>query len=250
MYHLKSKTIIITQDMKDYANDHFAILKNHHPDISAIHIELTNQTDHVVAKGKIHMPKLAPITATGQGQSWQETLQALLDAFLACNIYAIIAYPNALLQRKGILVEDFSAIQPTIDRMFRTHYAQENCAALAATQLSIDDAPHITVIDYSQKKDQPLCIINGKIIEQSGQTNTGEGCMSILGFQKAVKRAETITLEYQDRDGQKQMLKANGFLAKCIQHELDHLEGVLYIDRISDRNKQKITSKIIRKAKR
>ncbi len=92
------------------------------------------------------------------------------------SIIRILQYPDPLLRRKGIEVTDFSDhTQKIIDDMFETHYAQKNCAALAATQLDIPNAPHITVIDFSEKKDQPLCLVNAKVVEASGEENSEEG---------------------------------------------------------------------------
>jgi peptide deformylase len=149
------------------------------------------------------------------------------------------------LRLKGKKVEDFGdAFQKIVDDMFETHYAAENCAALAATQLDIPNAPYVTVIDFSEKKDQPLCLVNAVIVERNGETNEPEGCMSVeLGYEK-VKRAETIKVEYQDRHGNAQIMEADGFMAKCIQHELDHLEGVLFVDRISKLKKDRISKRI------
>jgi peptide deformylase len=160
-------------------------------------------------------------------------------------IVDILQYPDPRLRLKGQQVTDFGdAFQQVIDDMFETHYAAENCAALAATQLDIPNAPYVTVIDFSEKKDQPLCLVNARIVEKDGATFEGEGCMSVeLGYEK-VKRAEKIKVESQDRHGNEQNFEADGFMAKCIQHELDHLEGLLFIDHISKMKKDRIRKKI------
>jgi peptide deformylase len=157
----------------------------------------------------------------------------------------ILQYPDSRLRLKGQKVTDFGdAFQKIIDDMFDTHYAAENCAALAATQLDIPNAPFVTVIDFSEKKDQPLCLVNAMIVERDGETHEPEGCMSVeLGYEK-VKRAEKIKVNYQDRHGNQQTMEADGFMAKCIQHELDHLEGMLFVDRISKLKKDRITKRI------
>ena len=131
--------------------------------------------------------------------------------------------------------------------MFDTHYAQENCAALAATQLDFNQdeknpAYRITVIDFSENKDQPLCLINPEIIERDGETNTEEGCMSVYNVSAKVARAASIKLTYLDQQGEKQSMYADGFMAKCIQHELDHLDGLIFLDRLP-----MIKQKMIRK---
>ncbi len=146
-------------------------------------------------------------------------------------IVKIIQYPNPKLRRKGIKVTDFSeATQTIIDNMLETHYAATNCAALAATQLDLPNAPHITVIDFSEKKNQPLCLVNAEIISREGSIVETEGCMSVGGgseiFSK-VKRSERIKVIALDRYGKTIEFEAAGFMAKCIQHELDHLDGKL-----------------------
>ena len=92
----------------------------------------------------------------------------------------IVQYPSPKLKRAAKRVEDFgSETQKIIDDMFETHYGTENCAALAATQLDFEEPLAITVIDYSEKKDQPLCLVNPEIIARSGEQNEYEGCMSV-----------------------------------------------------------------------
>lgn len=163
-------------------------------------------------------------------------------------ILDIIQYPDRRLKipgRKVEVVDD--AIKKIVSDMFDTHYAQENCAALAATQLDFSQdeknpAYRITVIDFSENKDQPLCLINPEIIERDGETNTEEGCMSVYNVSAKVARAASIKLTYLDQQGEKQSMYADGFMAKCIQHELDHLDGLIFLDRLP-----MIKQKMIRK---
>jgi|MDTB01.1.fsa_nt_gb peptide deformylase len=163
-------------------------------------------------------------------------------------ILDIIQYPDRRLKipgRKVEVVDD--AIKKIVSDMFDTHYAQENCAALAATQLDFSQdeknpAYRITVIDFSENKDQPLCLINPEIIERDGETNTEEGCMSVYNVSAKVSRAASIKLTYLDQQGEKQSMYADGFMAKCIQHELDHLDGLVFLDRLP-----MIKQKMIRK---
>ena len=164
------------------------------------------------------------------------------------SVIKILQFPDPKLRRKGLEVTDFGeATQKIIDDMFDTHYAADNCAALAATQLDIPNAPHITVIDFSENKDQPLCLINGKIVSSEGIAEETEGCMSVgCGgeiFAK-VKRAAKISVQAQDREGKTLNFEAEGFMAKCIQHELHHLEGKLYIDLLSSTKRSQIEKKL------
>jgi peptide deformylase len=158
--------------------------------------------------------------------------------------FKILQYPDARLFRKGHRVTQIDArISQIIHDMFETHYAAKNCAALAATQLDMPNPPHITVIDFSEKKDQPLCLINGEIIERTGMRDEEEGCMSIVGIYEKVKRADTVKVRALDMTGNTIEFTAEGFMAKCIQHELDHLNGVIFIHHLSSLKRGRIDKK-------
>lgn len=160
------------------------------------------------------------------------------------SIIKILLYPDPRLKTKGEKVEKIDTqIQTIIDDMFETHYQSENCAALAATQLDFEKPKHITVIDFSPEKNQPLCLINAEIIEAFGETYEEEGCMSVPGIYEKIRRAEKIKVRALDRNGKVIELAADGFLAKCIQHELDHLNGMIYLDRLSSLKRQRAEKK-------
>lgn len=164
-------------------------------------------------------------------------------------ILRILDYPDPKLKRVAKRVEKIDdRIKQIISDMFETHYNTKNCAALAATQLDIDNPPHITVIDFSETKDNPLCIINGQIIEKTGTHKEHEGCMSVYPdyIDASVTRAQTITVEYLDQEGKPQRLSTDGFMAKCIQHELDHLNGTIYLDHLSRIKRSLVEKKISR----
>ena len=164
-------------------------------------------------------------------------------------IIRILQYPDKRLSQVATPVEAFTAeIKQMIDDMFETHYASENCAALAHSQLDFPEPKRITVIDFSERKNQPLCLVNPEITEKSGETYTDEGCMSVSGgFSAKVKRAEKIHVKSLDRNGYLQEFDADGFLAKCIQHEIDHLNGLLDLNRINDFKRRQIEKKIKRR---
>jgi peptide deformylase len=150
-------------------------------------------------------------------------------------ILRILQYPDPRLRTKGervTQVDDLS-VQKMIDDMFETHYNAENCAALAATQLDLPKPKHITVIDFSLEKNQPLCLINGEIVQSEGEVAEEEACMSVAGLYEKVKRAAKIWVRALDREGKLLEFTAEGFMAKCIQHELDHLNGKIYLDKLS-----------------
>ncbi len=163
-------------------------------------------------------------------------------------VLKILQFPDPRLKTIGKAVTDFGdSTQQIIDDMFETHYAQKNCAALAATQLDLIDPPHITVIDFSENKDEPLCLVNANIIAKSGETHEEEGCMSVGpggAVYAKVLRAEKITVEAQDRHGNMLNFEADGFMAKCIQHELDHLKGILFIDYLSPLKRQRVLKQL------
>ena len=165
----------------------------------------------------------------------------------------ILQYPQdiELLRRTGEPVTSFdAAFQQIVDDMFDTLYGSANCAALAATQLDIPNAPHVTVIDFSQEKNKPLCLVNAKITASSGVDSLREGCMSVnsrkgKSVASGVKRATNITVEAQDRDGNPLHLEESGFMARVIQHELDHLAGKLYIDYLTGLRRSILERKIM-----
>lgn len=159
-------------------------------------------------------------------------------------LLTILQYPDPRLRIKAKPVTDFGHdIQKTIDDMYETLYASQNCAALAASQLGIHH--RITVIDFSEKKDQPLCLVNPEILSREGEQYEQEGCMSVAGrIYERVKRAAKITVKAQDRHGKLISMNAEGFMAKCIQHEVDHLDGVLFIDHLSLIKRLRIDKKL------
>jgi peptide deformylase len=157
----------------------------------------------------------------------------------------ILQYPDPRLHVKAERVTDVHdpAIQKIIDDMFETHYNAKNCAALAATQLDMPHPKHITVIDFSPQKNQPLCLINGEIIEREGEMCEEEACMSVEGVYEKVTRASNVKVRALDRQGHVFEFKAEGFMAKCVQHELDHLNGMLFLDRLSSLKRNRIDKK-------
>jgi peptide deformylase len=171
------------------------------------------------------------------------------------NLLNILEYPDPRLKRKAKKVTDFgAAFQSIVDHMFATHYAAENCAALAATQLDLVDPPHVTVIDFSRKHDEPLCLVNGEVVEREGEQNEEEGCMSVgcnigIPVHAHVKRAYKIRVKAQDRFGAPLDFWVEEYMAKCIQHELDHLEGKIYLDHLSAVKRERLEKKLAKEKK-
>jgi peptide deformylase len=162
-------------------------------------------------------------------------------------ILKILQYPDKRLSRVAIPVTNFdSTLHQVVADMFETHYSTPHCAALAATQLDLPIAWSITVIDFSEKRDHPLCLINPVIIDTQGEQIEYEGCMSVYPnfIQEKVKRPMKLTVKAQDKEGISFELTAEGFLAKCIQHEVDHLNGKLYLTRLPQFKLERIHRKI------
>ena len=121
-------------------------------------------------------------------------------------------------------------IRQLVKDMFETMYAAPGIG-LAATQVDVHQ--RVVVIDVSEDRSQPLCLINPEIIEKDGIQTYEEGCLSVPGIYAKVKRANSVTVEYLDEQGEHQTLSAEGLLAVCIQHELDHLQGIVFLDHLS-----------------
>lgn len=146
-------------------------------------------------------------------------------------VRTVLTWPDKRLLATAHPVEAVDApIRALVDDMFETMYAEKG-VGLAATQIGV---PLEVVVMDCGKKDapMPLALINPRIVEREGAIVWNEGCLSLPGVTAEVERAERVVVEYLDRDGQAMRMQASGLLAVCIQHELDHLDGQLYVDRL------------------
>ena len=161
-------------------------------------------------------------------------------------MFKILQYPNPRLKTVAQRVETFDdKLQKIIGELFLTHYNTKNCAALAATQLDLKNPKHIIVIDFSPEKNQPLCLVNTEITERIGRHTEEEGCMSVGGgIYKKITRASRIKVHAQDCYGNLLKFEADGFMAKCIQHELDHLNGIIFLDYLSSLKRSRIDKRL------
>ncbi|MES2212741.1 MAG: peptide deformylase [Pseudomonadota bacterium] len=169
-------------------------------------------------------------------------------------IIGILQYPDPRLRRIGeqLSPEQIKSaeIQKVVDDMFETLYASDNCAALAATQLDLAESYSITVLDLnngSEGAPQPLCLINPRIVSASGVQCEREACMSVMpdfNVYANVERADHVVVEALDRHGNPIKLEASGYEAKAYQHEIDHLNGIVYLDRLSELKRQMLVKKI------
>jgi peptide deformylase len=159
----------------------------------------------------------------------------------------IIHYPDDRLRRKAKFVDVFdSSLEQLTLNMLETMYHADGIG-LAAIQIGIELA--VMVVDITEDKSQPYTFINAKILHFSAEKNTyKEGCLSVPDTSENVVRPANIEIAYQDIHGKHYTLKADGLLATCIQHELDHLDGKVFIDRISGLKKSLIDARI-KKAK-
>ncbi|MDH4165801.1 MAG: peptide deformylase [Gammaproteobacteria bacterium] len=155
----------------------------------------------------------------------------------------ILEYPDPRLRTKAAPVERVDAqLGRVIDDMFETMYAAPGIG-LAATQ--VDFHRRLVVLDVSEDKSKPLVLINPEIIERSGALEIEEGCLSVPGiFDTPTTRAERIRVRALGRDGKPFELDASGLLAICIQHELDHLDGKLFVDYLSELKRNRIRRKL------
>ncbi len=161
-------------------------------------------------------------------------------------IRKILKFPDQDLRIKAKPVESFDDELKTLtDDMFETMHSV-NGIGLAATQIGI--AKQVAVIDISPEKNEPLVIVNPaiQILDPSKTEDYDEGCLSVPGFFEKISRPSDIKLTYQDLNGKKQEIKPEGLLTKVVQHELDHLNGRLFVDHISELKRRRIRNKIVK----
>lgn len=154
----------------------------------------------------------------------------------------ILEFPDPRLRKKAQPVENVDdALRQLIDDMFETMYDAPGIG-LAATQ--IDVHRRLLVADVSSEKQEPWVLINPVILEQDGVEVSEEGCLSVPGYYEEVERAEHIRVRYLDRDGVEVEGEFEGLLAVCVQHEMDHLEGKLFVDYLSEAKRQRIRKRL------
>ena len=154
----------------------------------------------------------------------------------------ILHYPDPRLRTRAEAVGEVNDnIRRIVDDMFETMYDAPGIG-LAATQVDIHQ--RIIVIDVSEEKNQPLALINPEIINKDGIEEMDEGCLSVPGIYEKVQRAERVRIKALNRDGEAFELEADDLLAVCIQHEMDHLEGKLFVDYLSGLKQQRIKKKL------
>jgi peptide deformylase len=155
---------------------------------------------------------------------------------------AILEYPDPRLRTKAEPVTVFdAALKQQVADMFETMYAAPGIG-LAATQVNWHH--RLLVIDVSEEKNQPLVLINPEILAREGEATGEEGCLSVPGIYDDVPRAARVRVRAQDVDGKTVERDLDGMLAVCVQHEMDHLDGKLFVDYLSELKRQRIRKKL------
>jgi peptide deformylase len=162
----------------------------------------------------------------------------------------ILEFPDPRLRTKAAAVDaaqvTTAGFQKLLDDMFETMYAAPGIG-LAASQ--VDQHLRFMVIDVSEGKDAPMVFINPEITARDGDQVYQEGCLSVPGIFADVTRSNSITVRYLDREAREQELSTDGLLAVCIQHEMDHLEGKLFVDYLSPLKREMVRKKLAKQRK-
>ena len=154
----------------------------------------------------------------------------------------ILHFPDPRLRTVAAPVEKFDdELRQLVSDMFETMYEAPGIG-LAATQ--VDRHIRLLVMDVSEGRNAPRCLINPEIIAADGEDEMDEGCLSVPGYYEKVRRAERIRVRAQDEHGETSEFDAEGIEGVCIQHEMDHLEGKLFVDYLSETKRLRIRKKL------
>ena len=163
-------------------------------------------------------------------------------------ILEILKYPDKLLRTVAKPVENVnSEIKKQVKDMFETMYDAPGIG-LAATQVNFHQ--RLIVVDVSEECNEPICLINPEIIEKNGEIEWEEGCLSVPNYYESVKRANEIKVSALNELGQSFELEASEMLAVCIQHEMDHLNGILFVDHLSKLKQKRLKKKAEKQTKK
>jgi peptide deformylase len=162
-------------------------------------------------------------------------------------VRTILEFPDPRLRTRARPVSEFGpALGKLVDDLLETMYAAPGIG-LAATQIDVHQ--RLVVIDISPEHNEPLVLINPEIIAREGEATSEEGCLSVPGVFDEVKRAARIRLRAQDRNGEAFERDCDDVLAICVQHEMDHLEGKLFVDYLSELKRERIRKKLAKERK-
>ncbi len=162
-------------------------------------------------------------------------------------IRQILEYPDPRLRKPARKVERVDDdIRRLVADMLETMYAEKGIG-LAATQ--IDEQLDVLVMDLSEERNEPICLINAEIIAEGGHQEHEEGCLSVPGIYARVRRAEWVKVRALNEHGEPVELEAEGLLAVCIQHEMDHLRGKVFVDYLSPLKQKMVLKKMEKRRK-
>ena len=154
----------------------------------------------------------------------------------------ILVFPHPNLRKKAAPVETFDdALRTLVSDMFETMYDAPGIG-LAATQIDVHQ--RIIVIDVSEDKSEPMVFINPELLSEEGKNVHEEGCLSVPGFYESVERPEKVRVKAFDEHGKEYELEAEGLLATCVQHEIDHRNGKVFVDYVSALKRDRIRKKL------
>lgn len=163
-------------------------------------------------------------------------------------ILEILKYPDKRLRTVAKAVENVnSEIKKQVKDMFETMYDAPGIG-LAATQVNFHQ--RLIVVDVSEECNEPICLINPEIIEKNGEIEWEEGCLSVPNYYESVKRANEIKVSALNELGQSFEIDASEMLAVCIQHEMDHLNGILFVDHLSKLKQKRLKKKAEKQTKK
>lgn len=161
---------------------------------------------------------------------------------------SILRYPDARLHKVAAPVTVFDdQLKRLVADMTETMYAAPGIG-LAATQ--IDVHKQIIVVDVSERRDSLVVLVNPEVVEASGVSDIEEGCLSVPGVYEAVERAERVKVRAYDQNGTPFTLEAQGLLAVCIQHEMDHLKGRVFVEYLSQLKQQRIRARLVKQLRK
>ncbi|RDH89379.1 MAG: peptide deformylase [endosymbiont of Seepiophila jonesi] len=157
-------------------------------------------------------------------------------------ILDILHFPDPRLRNKAKPVPEVDdSVRRLVDDMLETMYEAPGIG-LAATQVNV--AKRVVVIDISEERNEPLCLVNPEIVAREGEEKMEEGCLSVPGIYEPVTRASWVRVRALNRDGEAFEMEADDLLAVCIQHEIDHLDGKLFVDYLSSLKRQRIRKRL------
>ena len=163
-------------------------------------------------------------------------------------ILNILRYPDVRLHKVAAPVTVFDeALKKLVADMAETMYAAPGIG-LAATQ--VDVHKQVIVVDVSERRDSLVVLVNPEIVEATGESDIEEGCLSVPGIYELVERAERVKVRAHDQNGKAFTLEAQGLLSVCIQHEMDHLQGKVFVEHLSQLKQQRIRAKLAKQLRK